>query len=164
MIALMFLRDDVEARNVAVSLAMENDSLYVVPKGAFRQWHEVVRVLDRADGAVLIILNPYVPFDRATLKDIKHLISQGKKVYVLYPDTFKWKGKILNNPHVVPMSFKYGDINSINGLIKEIEKVVSGYNIRRKQEDSDMLGTIMLILFGILALYGIAFLLGKNDK
>ncbi len=164
MIALMFLRDDIEARNVAVSLAMENDSLQVIPKGVFRQWQEVARMLDRAHGAILIILNPYVSFDRATLNDIKYLLEQGKKIYVLFPDSFKWKGKLRDNPNIIPIAFKYGDINSITGLISQIQQVLNQYGGKKKKKDSDILGTIVLILLGVLALYGIAFLLGKSDK
>ncbi len=165
MIALMFLREDHEARSIVVSLALENDLLEVVPKGEFRRWREVVRVLDRADAGVLIIFNPYARVDKATLRDLKHMNEQDKPVFILYPD--KFSGKLPDLPNIEKLSYRYGDISSITSLVRRIQELSqAGISKKggsaRKAGDPALWETILLILLGILAIYGIAYLLGSH--
>ncbi len=165
MIALMFLRDDHEARNIVVSLALENDLLEVVPKGEFRRWQEVARILDRADAGVLIIFNPYARMDRATLRDLKHMNEQGKPVFFLYPD--KFSGKLPDLPNIEKLSYQYGDISSIASLVRRIQRLsqtgISEKKVStRKRRDPALWEAVLLILLGILAIYGIAYLLGSH--
>ncbi len=89
MLALMFFARDTDARSICLKIAVDTDNLALIPKGLYRDWKEVVYRLDKADAGILLVVNPYVRIDKATIKDMLYLMEHKKPVYMILPESAK---------------------------------------------------------------------------
>ncbi len=155
MIALMHLREDYAAAEIAQRLLLEYmDEIYLVPKDYRRVWKDIRGMLEGVRAAIFLMVDEDAPFDRATLNDLTTVINLQKPLYMVVPlnkvGYFERKGwKSL--PNVKFFAFAPWDPGSIR---KIVARIVSSGKKPRKSGKDDLVGVI--IAMGLLMLLGMA--------
>jgi hypothetical protein len=89
MVALMYPKEDYIAKDVAMSISLNFDWVYEVPK--WRRKETVVqKKLEKVKYAIFIAFDPRSELDRTTEKDIKFLLERGKKIFVIIPENYEF--------------------------------------------------------------------------
>jgi len=154
MIALMHLREDYAAADIAQRLLLEYmDEIYLVPKDYRRAWGNVRKVLEGVRAAIFLMVDGNAPFDRATLNDLSTVINLQKPLYMVVPlnkvEYFRRKGW-MSLPNVKFFTFAPWDPGSIRKIVARIV----GEKKPSKTTKDDLVGVI--IAMGLLMLLGMA--------
>ncbi len=159
MIALMYFTKDQDARKICLNLAMDTEHLELIPKGLYRDWHEVIYKLNQVHSGILLVVNPFVRPDKPTLKDILYLLQQQKPVALLLPETTK-KRKIFqklihylqqHDRHNLLSIHYYTEANP-QKLIAKLIKHTENEQVAPDQNNEAQVLLVMLLILALLAL------------
>ena len=156
-VLLFYPRADMKAEELSVRLAFELDNVDILPRFRSRNERLARRLVQNADAAIFLNLDPRAPIDDLTRKDLQTLYRNGKKLYVVLPRNRRI-GR--NLPNVEQIRFNPNDTHSLIRTLQEkiadLQPPIAAierHPEKTSTEQDDTLKTLAAIFFVLAGLY-----------